>query len=110
MDSLRGRVDLRSPIFASACTRSDASIVYSDMTNCRILYFQGGVLEATDSGAPDDLVGAAKLASAKHPHLTAEIWRDGRKVAVVRPSWGLDRVIERPKKRPGDGCPRRAGS
>jgi hypothetical protein len=57
------------------------------MDNWRILYFHGGILEATDELACADLVDAAKAASSSHPHLTAEIWRDDRKVAIVRPSW-----------------------
>jgi len=57
------------------------------MSRTRILYFRGGILETTDEVPFDDLVEAARAASSKHPHLTAEIWRDGRKVAVVRPCW-----------------------
>ena len=60
---------------------------YSDMSNCRILYFRGGILEATEEVASADLVDAAKAASARHPQMTAEIWRDGRKAVIVRPSW-----------------------
>lgn len=48
---------------------------------------QGGILEATDEVAFDDLVDAARAASSRHPHLTAEIWRGGRKAAVVKPCW-----------------------
>jgi hypothetical protein len=57
------------------------------MPDCRILYFRGGILEAADELESPDLVSAAKAASSKHPHLTAEIWLGGRKVAVVRPCW-----------------------
>ena len=67
------------------------------MTNCRILYFEGGVLQATDEMPFVDLVDAARAASSKHPHLTAEIWLDGRKAAIVRPSWSrreIDRTLQ----------------
>jgi hypothetical protein len=52
---------------------------------CRILYFRGGILEATEDFAPEDLFEAARLASSTNPDLTAEIWHDGRKAAVIRP-------------------------
>jgi hypothetical protein len=52
---------------------------------CRILYFRGGILEEIEDFAPEDLFEAARLASSTHPHLTAEIWQDGRKAAVIRP-------------------------
>lgn len=52
---------------------------------CRILYFRGGILEETHDRAPEDFFEAARVASATHPHLTAEVWQDGRKVAVIRP-------------------------
>jgi len=58
------------------------------MSECRILYFRGGILEDTAEFGSDDLVDAAKAASATYPDLTAEIWLDGRKAAVVRPCWG----------------------
>ena len=54
----------------------------------RIFYFRGPVLESTEEVETDDLVEAAGAASAKHPHLTAEVWRDDRKVAVCRPRPG----------------------
>lgn len=57
------------------------------MSDCRILYFRGGILEETDEVAFNGLVDAARAASSKHPHLTAEIWLGGRKAAIVRPSW-----------------------
>ena len=57
------------------------------MSECRILYFRGGILEDTADISADDLVEAAKAASSTHPELTAEIWLDGRKAAVIRPSW-----------------------
>lgn len=57
------------------------------MSQCRILYFRGGILEATEELTSVDIVSAAKAASSKHPHLSAEIWIDDRKVAVVRPYW-----------------------
>ena len=59
------------------------------MSTCRIFYFRGGVLEDTAELGADDVVQAAKSASSSHPELTAEIWLDGRKAAVVRPSWNL---------------------
>jgi hypothetical protein len=65
---------------------SDAQTFDADVPDCRILYLRGGILEATDELSSVDVVSAAKAASAKHPHLTAEIWLDGRKAAVVRPS------------------------
>jgi len=49
-------------------------------------------LEATDEVASVDVIAAAQAASSKHPHFTAEIWLDGRKVAVVRPTWRHDFV------------------
>ena len=52
---------------------------------CRILYFRGGILEETYDSAPEDLFEAARVASATNPQLTAEVWQDGRKVAVIRP-------------------------
>lgn len=57
------------------------------MANCRILYFQGGILEATEEALSADLVEAARAASSRYPNMTAEIWRDGKKAAVVRPCW-----------------------
>jgi hypothetical protein len=57
------------------------------MPECRILYFRGGILEDTADLASGDLLDAAKTASSTHPHLTAEVWLDGRKAAIVRPSW-----------------------
>jgi hypothetical protein len=45
------------------------------------------MLEDAEEFASDDLVEAARIASSRHPHLTAEIWWDGRKAAVVRPCW-----------------------
>lgn len=60
------------------------------MTGYRILYFRGGILEATDEVASLDVIAAARAASSKHPHFTAEIWLDGKKVAVVRPTWRHD--------------------
>jgi len=56
------------------------------MPECRILYFRGGVLESSSEPLSSDLIEAAQTASATHPHLTAEIWVDGRKAAVVRPN------------------------
>jgi hypothetical protein len=53
----------------------------------RIFYFRGPVLEDTAEAETSDLVEAAKIASAHHRHLTAEIWLEDRKVAVCRPSW-----------------------
>ena len=61
------------------------------MTKCQIFYFREGLLEATEAFACADVLDAAKRASSQHPHLTAEIWFDGRKVGVVRPSWGNTR-------------------
>lgn len=55
------------------------------MADCRILYFRGGILEATDELASRDVLVATTTASSNHPQLTAEVWLDGRKVAVVRP-------------------------
>jgi hypothetical protein len=50
----------------------------------------GGILEATDEVASVDAIAAAQTASSTHPHFTAEIWLDGKKVAVVRPTWRHD--------------------
>lgn len=52
---------------------------------CRILYFRGGILEETEDLAPENLLEAARVASATNPHFTAEIWQDGRKAAIIRP-------------------------
>ncbi|HWI87888.1 MAG TPA: hypothetical protein VNS11_01400 [Sphingomicrobium sp.] len=60
---------------------------FTGMSTCRILYFRGGILEDAAELASEDLLEAAKSASSRHPDLTAEIWLDGRKVGVVRPSW-----------------------
>ena len=56
------------------------------MSECRILYFQGGILKGTSELISGDVVEAAQTASSMHPHLTAEIWVDGRKAAIVRPT------------------------
>jgi hypothetical protein len=55
------------------------------MSTYRILYLGRGVLDDAEELASDDLVAVAKTASSKHPSLTAEIWLDNKKVAVVRP-------------------------
>ena len=55
------------------------------MSTYRILYLRGGLLDGTEEVATDDLVAVTRTACATRPHLTAEIWRDGRKVAVVHP-------------------------
>ena len=60
--------------------------VTSDMSS-RILYFRGGILEDSENFASEDLLEAASAASSRHPHLTAEVWHAGRKVAVVGPYW-----------------------
>jgi hypothetical protein len=57
------------------------------MSQCRILYLRESILEDTAELTSDDLIEAARMASSTHPHLTAEIWWDGRKVAVIRPCW-----------------------
>lgn len=44
-------------------------------------------MEDTDELSSVDILAAAKTASSKHPHLTAEIWLDRRKAAVLRPYW-----------------------
>ena len=55
------------------------------MSTYRILYLRGGLLDGAEELVSDDLVLAAKVASSSRPHSTAEIWCDGRKVAVIRP-------------------------
>jgi hypothetical protein len=56
------------------------------MSTYRIFYLRGGgLLDDAEEVACDDLVTAAKAASSKHPQLTAEIWSESKKVAVVRP-------------------------
>ena len=62
------------------------------MSDYRILYCRGGggILETTEEVKSVDVIAAARAASSKHPHFTAEIWLDGRKVAVVRPTWRHD--------------------
>lgn len=68
-----------------------------------MLYFRGGILEPTDELSCVDVIAAARTASSNHPHFTAEIWLDGTKVAVVRPTWrhdfapGNEAVSEGPK-------------
>lgn len=57
------------------------------MSKCQILYLQGGILEESEDCPSEDLVEAARIASSRHPHLTGEIWWEGRKVGVVRPRW-----------------------
>lgn len=52
----------------------------------RIFYFRGGILEDAHELAAEDLLEATRAASMTHPALTAEIWTDGRKVAIVGPS------------------------
>jgi hypothetical protein len=80
------------------------------MSECRILYFRGGILEDTAEIGSDDLLEAAKAASSQHPELTAEIWLKGRKAAVIRPSWrhlphpsvrGLQFAVAPKPQRPG---------
>jgi hypothetical protein len=57
------------------------------MSTYRIFYLRGGVLlDETEEVTSVDLIAAMQQASSKHPHLTAEVWSDDRKVAVVRPS------------------------
>lgn len=51
----------------------------------RIFYFRGGMLEETQDLSSTDLLAAISLASSSYPHFTAEIWTEGRKIAVVRP-------------------------
>lgn len=58
----------------------------------RILYFRGELLEDAEEFASEDLVAATACASSKHPHLTAEIWRNARKLCVIGPC--LDRRSE----------------
>ena len=55
------------------------------MSTYRILYLEGAVLDGADEIASDDIVAVAKTASSKYPNLTAEIWLDNRKVAIVHP-------------------------
>jgi hypothetical protein len=56
------------------------------MATYRIFYLRGGgLLDGTEEVVSDDLVTAARTASSKHPQLTAEIWSEDRKVAIVRP-------------------------
>ena len=57
------------------------------MSTYRIFYLAGGgLLNDTEEVVSDDLVTATQTASSKHPHLTAEIWSESRRVAVIRPS------------------------
>jgi hypothetical protein len=57
------------------------------MPECRIFYFRGGILEDSSEPLSDGVLEAARTASSTHPHLTAEIWVDGHKAAIVRPTW-----------------------
>ena len=68
------------------------------MSECRILYFQGGILKDTSDLLSGDVVEAARTASSMHPELTAEIWLDGHKAGIVRPA--RDRPIFRRTRRP----------
>jgi hypothetical protein len=63
------------------------------MPNCRILYFRGGILEAAEDLSSADLVEAAQAASSRHLHLTAEIWLDGKKAAIVLPCGGHRHMV-----------------
>ena len=55
------------------------------MLTYRIIYIGDGLTPEGQDIAAGDLVAAAQIASSRHPHLTAEIWIENRKVAVIRP-------------------------
>jgi len=57
------------------------------MSTYRIFYLEGGgLLNDTEEVVSNDLVTAAKTASSKHPDMTAEIWSEDRRIAVIRPN------------------------
>lgn len=64
---------------------SNPSCGVGESMPCRILYFRGGILEETDDFTSEDLLEATRAASSTHTDLTAEIWQNGRKAAVIRP-------------------------
>ena len=55
------------------------------MLKFRIIYLGEGYIPDRRDVSSEDLVAVAQLASSMHPQLTAEIWLENRKVAVVRP-------------------------
>jgi hypothetical protein len=56
----------------------------------RILYLSESVLEDAELYETESVVDAVKHASECPPDLTAEVWSDEGKAAVVRPSWTSD--------------------
>ena len=56
------------------------------MDGLRILYFSDSLLYDSELLPTENVVEAAKHASSRSPHLTAEIWSGARKLAVIRPS------------------------
>ena len=60
------------------------------MPTHRILYLSESVLEGAELCETESVVDAVKLASECPPELTAEVWSDEGKAAVVRPSWTSD--------------------
>ena len=82
------------------CSRVEAgrlcigrAALFHETFRCLVAYvvpdsvFPGGILEEASELATSDLVEAARLASSKHPHLTAELWQGDKKVAICRPCW-----------------------
>lgn len=54
------------------------------MAEFRVLYFRDTVLVDWEVLHSDDVVEAVQHASAKASELTAEVWSEQRKVAVIR--------------------------
>lgn len=60
------------------------------MATHRILYLAESVLEDAELYETESIVEAVKRAPAGPADLTAEVWSDEGKAAVVRPSWTSD--------------------
>ena len=60
------------------------------MPKHRILYLSESVLENAELYETESVVDAVKHASECPLDLTAEVWSDDGKAAVVRPSWTSD--------------------
>jgi hypothetical protein len=69
------------------------------MPTLRILYLSESVLEDAELCETADVVDAVKHASSRSPNLTAEVWSEAGKAAVVRPSWAPHRAGTR--RQPG---------
>ena len=63
------------------------------MAEYRIFYFWEGVLQDSELLDSPDLIEAVRHASRQSPHLRAEIWSGGERLAVVRPSRIITHVV-----------------